>query len=353
MNILIIGKFYTESFALHISSTFRVMGHTTYEYEWGIKEKSEGTILSKRYFQVKRKVYNNVQDFNFIRSLERDRIKKITRNIKIDLVLSCHDFLTYEDVSFLKKIYKAPIVIWFPDSISNFNKHMFLNANYDFLFFKDPYLTWRIKNDFNLNVYYLPECCNPKYHRIVELNENDLRKYKCELCTAGNLYSARVLLFSNLTEYDVKIWGNPPPFWMNTREIKNMVQNKFVSNLEKAKAFSAAKIVINNLHPAEIWGVNVRTFEIPACGGFELVSKRKGLNQLFEDGREVISFNSLPDLKEKINYYLNNELERKKIASAGYIKAHNEHTYQKRLELIIETAFNGKNGFTMPKFVKT
>lgn len=351
MNILIIGKYYTESFASHISSALRLMEHNTYEVEWGVRQKSEGSVLSKRYDQFKGLIYNNIKYLNIVRSIARSHVKKLTNQVKIDLVICCHDFLTYEDASFIKSLLKAPIILWFPDSISNFYRHLFMNARYDYLFFKDPYIVWNLKKDFNVNAFYLPECCNPVYHKLVELSGKDLKKYSCDICTAGNLYASRALLFSNLTEYDIKIWGNPAPLWMNTDNIKHMIQNEYVCNEEKAKAFSAAKIVINNLHPAEIWGINARSFEIPACGGFELISSRKGLDQLFVDGKELVSYNSLQDLKEKITYYLNNEEDRKIIASEGYRKAHSEHTYRKRLDLMIDTVFGNKEGFEMPGFI--
>ena len=328
------------------------MKHNTYEVEWGVKQKSEGSVLSKRYDQFKRFVDSNMQNWRFVRAKSKANVKKLTRDVKIDLIISCHDFLSFEDSLFLKDLHRVPIVLWFPDSISNFHKHMFMNAHYDYLFFKDPYIVWSLKKDFNINALYLPECCNPVFHKQVSLSERDLKKYSCDICTAGNLYSSRASLFANLTEYEVKIWGNPAPLWMDTHKISHMIQNEFVSFEDKAKAFSAAKIVVNNLHPAEIWGINARAFEIPACGGFELISNKKGLNQLFVDGKELVSYISLQDLKEKIAYYLDNEAERKEIASEGYRKAHNEHTYKKRLDLMIDTVFGNKEAYEMPDFIK-
>lgn len=351
MNILIVAKFYRESFATHISETLKNMGHKTIELEIGFKTKSETSVLNKRYDQLKGTVYSLSQNFEFFRKTIRNKIEKLTSGFAIDLVISCHDFLNYNDIQFLKSKLKAPVILWFPDAISGFNKMMFLNAGYDYLFFKDPYIVHKLKSDFNSQVFYLPEACNPSYHKQIELTELEKAKYSCDITTAGNLYASRVALFSQLTEYKIKIWGNPAPIWLNTDKIQHMIMNEFVANKEKSKAFRGAKIVLNNLHPAEIWGVNVRTFEIAACDAFQLVSYRPGLNQLFREDEEIISFTDIADLRTKIDHYLNRDDDRKQIANTAYKRAHNEHTYELRLKLLFDTVFSGKTGFPVPDIV--
>lgn len=351
MNILIIGKFYRESFATHIFETMKDMGHNPIELEMGFKIKSETSVLNKRITQVKSTVYSLSQNFELLRKTTRHKIEKVTSGLSIDLIISCHDFLNYMDIQFLKNKFKAPIVLWFPDAISNFGKMMFLNAGYDSLFFKDPYIVHKLKNEYNSNVFYLPEACNPNYHKPAELTEPENAKYSCDITTAGNLYASRVALFSLLTEYDIKIWGNPAPLWLNTGKIKNMVMNEFVANEEKAKAFSAAKIVLNNLHPAEIWGVNVRTFEIAACGAFQLISWRPALEQLFKDGEEIISYKNINDLKEKINHFLNAEQVRETISKKGQERAINEHTYSHRLAIMLKTIFENAGGYPIKEII--
>ena len=54
------------------------------------------------------------------------------------------------------------------------------------------------------------------------------------------------------------------------------------------------------------------------------------LENYYKIGKEVICFNDLGDLKEKIKYYLVHEDEREKIAQAGYMRTIKEHIYEKR-----------------------
>lgn len=345
MNIVVVGKFYTEGFATHISETFEMMGHKVIYFEPRLKVKQTSNLYSHKFKQVKNQLFNL---YSHTKTYEKSialKIKKIVHSNHIDLVLCCHDFLTPMQVSAFKINGDIPIALWFPDHIGVFGKSMFLNADYDFLFFKDPYIVEILQNDLNIKSYYLPECCNPIHHRKVTLSEADIKKYKCDLTTAGNMHPNRVALLKHLKEFDCKIWGNPPSGWMDVTGIKGMLMNEFVANIEKSKAFSAAKIVINNLQPSEIIGVNVRTFEIAGCGAFQLINYRSGLSQLYKDD-EMVSYKTVDNLKELILYYLENDTERLAIAERAYTRTINEHTYSNRLLTLLETVKG--NGFAYP-----
>lgn len=345
MNILLIGRLYPDTFTRHINDTLLLMGHNVTIFQPGLKIIYSNSNFVKSLLVLRSATYNAVSKFQFINKFESNQLVEIIKKNKIELTIAAHDLLTPDHVAAIKKITKSPVVIWFPDALVNFRKSMFLNAEYDFLFFKDPYVVEYLKNILLKNSYYLPECCNPVYHKPVNLTEEDKSLFKCDITTAGNLYPNRAAFFTNLTKYDVKIWGNPAPLWMNTSKIKKMIMNRYVSNGDKAKAFLAAKIVLNNLHPGEIWGVNCRAFEIPACGGFQIINYRRGLRQLFEIDKEVVAFNNYNELIEKIEYYLINETERNTIAEAGKIRTNKDHTYEKRLKLLIDTVFENKKGF--------
>ena len=351
MNILVIGKFNVEEFAQHISETLIKLGHNVIKYEVGPKTTHNSSIPIKRLIQLRNSIYSSVINIPFISNISiRSLIKLISEN-RIELTISVHDFLTPELVKTIKKITKAPVVLWHPDGLHNFGKAMFLNADYDYLFFKDPYVVEYCRNTLIKNSFYLPECCNPDYHKPVSLSAEEENYYMCELTTAGSIYANREAFFRNLKDYKVKIWGSSPPLWLDTSHIQNMIMNKYVIHDQKAKSFIAAKIVLNNLNPGEIWGINCRAFEVPACGGFEMINFRKGLSQLFTIDKEIVSFNDYNDLIEKIDYYLTHDSERSTIAEAGRLRAHKDHTYLLRLELLLKTIFENKKGFEMPEII--
>lgn len=351
MKILIIGKFDAESFGNHISDALAELEHSVIHFTKGIKYWHFRSSNLNRLNMIKLMGYQFYQSIPFLRNLEFAGLKKVlndSNNSDIDLVISTHDFLTPTEVEKIKNTTKSPIVLWFPDAIVNFGKAMFLSANYDFLFFKDPYIVYVLRREMKKNIYYLPECCNPHIHKIYDYGEADKAKYCCDITTAGNFYSNRSVVFNQLAEYNfqMKIWGNPPPLWMDTYKIKKYLQGEYLIGSEKGKAFQLGKIVLNNLHPAEIWGINCRAFEIPSLGGFQMVSWRPGISDLFSLGIEIETYKTFDELVEKSKFYLINESKRKEIIDAGHIKARSVHTYQNRVSEMLSIIFsNGDSSF--------
>ena len=70
-------------------------------------------------------------------------------------------------------------------------------------------------------------------------------------------------------------------------------------------------------------------------GAFQICEYRKELEELFHVGEEIETFQNIDELKEKIRFYLENPQKRKEIAEKGYLRAHKEHTYEKRLSELV------------------
>ncbi len=340
MNILVVGKKYVESFALHVSETFVDMGHNVIHFNPGINSQISKSVLRFRINQLIIILFSLFEQTKIGRLYEQRRLKNILNKNEIELVVCCNDFLFPNQISWIKDNYKCKIVLWFPDAVSQFKKGMFLDSHFDFLFFKDLFIVDILKNELGLNAYYLPECCNPKYHKKILLSELDLRKYECDISTAGNMHTARARLFKKLNKYKVKLWGNPAPIWMDTKGLDNMIQNHFVSNHEKSKAFIASKIVVNNFYPSEILGSNARLFEVAATGSFQICSYRDSLNELYEIDKEIVTFKTPNELFSKIDFYLEADELRKEIADRAYEKTLTQHTYEIRLTKMLEIVFS-------------
>jgi len=348
MNILIIGKFYSEGFGLHIAETLTDMGHQVRRYEPGIKSGRLGGRFGHRLDQVRSFIYSATDNLPKIRAWRMGALMETVERAPLDLVLVCHDFLWPSEVSEIKRCSGAQVALWFPDPLVNFGRGYFMNAIYDALFFKDPYIVYTLREVLRTPVYYLPECFNPKRHRLPE-GEQPGPEYACDIATAGNLHSWRVAFYSHLIDYDVKMWGQSAPLWLPTGTIQSMHQGRVVLNEDKARAFLSAKVVVNNLHYGEIWGVNVRTFEAAGIGAFQMVDWRPGLAQLFEDGKELVSFSGIADLKEKLDFWLPKDEERREIAVAGKHRAHSHHTYRHRLDLLLATLAGQEHGYPLPR----
>ena len=198
------------------------------------------------------------------------------------------------------------------------------------------------------NFSYLPMAACKSIHKPVELTPENKVYYGSDISFMGEGYPNRHNLFSHLTEYDLKIWGTG---WENNLKLQPYIckNGQRVTTEETVKIYNATKININlhssmsdSLFEKDGNFINPRTFEILACGGFQLVDDRNVIREIFEPGKDIVTFNSIDDLKQKIDYYLINEDERKIIAERGREKVLSSHTYQDRLKEII----NETNNFT-------
>ena len=352
MKILLVGRFYEEGLATLIKHELELLGHQVIGFDPGPKLHAFGSRAAYYVHRVKSIAHGAIGTVALALG-HSGQIGALRRTIEaspgLELTLVCHDFLTPAEAAEVKRLTRAPLVLWYPDHIAAFQRHMFLNGPYDFLFFKDPYIGDILRRNVAAPVYYLPECFSPTALPVPEDGEPIDKRYQADIATAGSMYAYRIAFFRNLAGYDVKLWGLPPPLWMNLGPVAPMVLSRFVAGQEKAKAFRGAKIVVNNTHPAEIWGTNVRTFEACGAGAFQMVDWRPGLSQLFEPDRELVTFGSLRDLKEKIEYYLPRPDERRAIAAAGRVRALRDHTYEERLKLLLDTVAGVRTGYPEPR----
>ncbi|MHB1545350.1 MAG: CgeB family protein [bacterium] len=212
------------------------------------------------------------------------------------------------------------------------------NVDYFFTIQKDDFFE-DLKNIGADNYYYLPLACLPGFHKkITKPNKEDELKYGSDVSFAGAGYFNRKNVFAKLLDFNFKIWGND---WHAGLPLSLFIQEggKRFNEEEAVKIYNYSKININ-LH-SSIWHrdinpngdfLNPRVYEILACGGFQLVDRRKYLNGAFEDGKDLVVFESVDDLRKKIKYYLANENERLAIAERGRETATKNHTYERRIK---------------------
>ena len=69
------------------------------------------------------------------------------------------------------------------------------------------------------------------------------------------------------------------------------------------------------------------------------------LSLYFDIGKEIVCYNGIVDLINKIKYYLEHEYERLEIAERGYQRFLNEHTYEKRWDIVLKDMYKIKGIF--------
>jgi len=100
-----------------------------------------------------------------------------------------------------------------------------------------------------------------------------------------------------------------------------------------ASMFSKSKIVFNTAHADDI---NMRVFEVMGSRNFLLTEDIPSIHELFEDGKHLVTYKNLDDAVEKAKYFIEHEEEREAIALNGWLAVSAKHTYDDRINTILE-----------------
>ena len=80
----------------------------------------------------------------------------------------------------------------------------------------------------------------------------------------------------------------------------------------------------------------MRLYEATGVGSLLLTDEGSNLAELFEPGREVVTYAGVDELVEKARHYLAHEDERRAIAAAGQARTLRDHTYELRMRELAE-----------------
>jgi len=187
---------------------------------------------------------------------------------------------------------------------------------------------------------YVPIGIDPEVHRPLALTDAERARYGADVCFIGGLsqrfhQSRRAMVEHALRQgVQMKIWGGYREHFVGS-PILDVWQGQ-VWGEEQVKALCAARIGLNfhvDHQPGELdQGLNVRAFELPACGVFQLLQRVPSVPQFFEEGREIVCFETPAEMLEKIRYYLAQPEERARIAQAGHVRVLRDHTWASRVQ---------------------
>ncbi len=167
------------------------------------------------------------------------------------------------------------------------------------------------------NVHWLPYACDVENFKTQE-TDRDL-----DVAFIGNLFEP----------------GN------ERRKILDILNEKYRLNERRyylqeeiPKIYSRSKIVLNLPIGDDL---NFRFFEALSCGAL-LITKRlnSGQEELFKEEIHYVAFDDKHELLEKIEFYLENEEARMKIAEAGYETVKKSHTLILRVEELLKKVFD-------------
>lgn len=134
------------------------------------------------------------------------------------------------------------------------------------------------------------------------------------------------------TDFEVSIYGTHWERFVDEKYIKG----QFIPNNELNKYYSSCKILLNDHWEImkELDFPSNRLFDALACGTFIISDKIPSADTLFEGS--VLTYENVQDLNNKIEYYLSHDVERKKMAEKGKELVLKNHTFDNRVDEIID-----------------
>ena len=267
-----------------------------------------------------------------------------------DLVLSMAQApMTLPVLEHLRKK-KFLTAMWFVENYRHLTYWQQMAPGYDFWFvFQQGACLDAFRQAGARQVSYLPMAADPDLHCPVTLSEEDRNRFGSDVSFVGAGYANRRRLFPALLHqpWTFKLWGNE---WEGADELRPVLQRDGarIDTATCMKVFNATAINLN-LHSTTGAGldpqadfVNPRTFELAACGAFQLVDHRSQLPQFFT-AQEMVSFKDFDDVPGLVQQWLNDPAARQAMANAARTRVLNEHTYVHRMRDLL-----GQIGLSQP-----
>jgi spore maturation protein CgeB len=164
--------------------------------------------------------------------------------------------------------------------------------------------------------------------------------FEHDIAFVGRHSERRDRIIAPLSDLPLSIWGAG---WRKLKQgyrpgLWRRVAGSGIWGEALTRTWRRSKIVLNVSvwNPGEESGLNLRVFDVPACGGFLLTDHSPELAEFFTPGKEIETWSSETELRDKLQYYLTHDAEREKIALAGYARSLTLPDYTRRMRDMLE-----------------
>lgn len=336
MKILIYGESYWYGVALPLQKAFEKLGHEVDLFDW------TGFLFRAKKINLFNRILDRILIVHVIRQINSNFLKAVRKD-KADFILVLQGKHLLSQTVQLTKEYCRYIANWHIDDFLNpcVNNSKFLRSSlkyYDCIYSARKHLScdyyrYGARRVEWLNWFYYPEKQYP-----LELAENDTLKWGGDIAFIGTWSKYREKMINNLRGFNIKIWG---AHWNKAeRDFKrnfNVVYKEAWFE-EMSKVVNSTKIIIDVLTKENRDAINLKNFQIPACGGFLITERTEQLLELFEEDKDIVCYSTVEELRAKCEYYLEHENERKKIAQNAYAKVvKGNNTLLDRAKQILDT----------------
>jgi spore maturation protein CgeB len=327
MRILLAGVHFFSSFAWSVKKALQRLDHEVIAFDY--RANPFARIPKVRTFY-----YNLIM---------QRKLLYAARLADPDLIILCKGELIHgSTVESLRRRHDVPVVNWFSDArLYSYERIVESMPLLDRFYTKNQedirrarFLNWN-------NVIHLAHCADVELHGR-EMGDPDSH-FQADLSFVGACYPYRDLLMSQLASFDLKVWGSR---WRESAlyQMKpESVTGREARGFDQSKVFHHSVVNLNLHHFDDVHGLNQRFFDVCASGGFQIVDYKEEIEEYYEIGKEIETFSSTEELKDKIRFYLDNRQKAAEIGLRAREKTLKHHTYEHRVQSILSDVFSLDN----------
>lgn len=281
-------------------------------------------------------------------------LKSLTKKLHPDAALTLVGFKLPSPMLQWLKTEKVKTAVWFTEDPYYMDRTKILSSSFDYVFTIDSAALEFYQSNGHKQAFQLPLATEPHVFKPKQVDQ----KYRSDICIVGFPYPERVQFIQFLllnTPYKIKVvgkWTNP--LFRFRSNPKLMIHEGWFEPSMVANFYNGAKIVLNTHRPFNLKqnqnrlgiigkSINNRTFDAAACSSFQLIEFKEDLPSCFLENEEMVSFTNQQELVQQIHYYLKSEEERNQIAANARNRVLNEHTFEHRLEKMINLIKDDKS----------
>lgn len=180
---------------------------------------------------------------------------------------------------------------------------------------------------------FIPNPCDADIQRPYEVDD----KWKSDIIFTGKVKHSGI--DQDIERYNLLMRLSKMP----NAKLYGCFENPKVDGIEVFYAISGAKIAlsINIANDVRLYHSD-RPVNCLACGTFTLAKRVPDSDLLFQDGVHLKYFDTTNEFFELVDWYLQHDLEREKIAKAGMQRAHSEFNCDKLAQHVLDLIEKGR-----------
>ncbi|TDH20700.1 glycosyltransferase family 1 protein [Segetibacter sp. 3557_3] len=335
---LIVGCFNQGAIENIYAQEFRALGITIdtydiYEAYWSLLRRS-----------IADRIWNKVSPEMYYGDVNRDILLFIEKK-RFDLILVFKGMTLFPETILQLKACTSILANYNPDHPFQFFTATSGNRNvvdsisyYDIYFSYAKSIVEQIKNKFEIPAYCIPF----GYDRNI-CSTNNLGKhcYSGKMLFIGAYDYERSKYLSKVAGHGVNIYGEHK--WRSRTylfpAVRAAYQNSPLYGEDYATAIRSSNGIINLLRKQNLieGSHNMKTFEVPGYGGLLLSQRTHEQCAYFEENTEAFYFDSVEELKSKIDYLNRNPIVVQRVKSAAYKRSTGEkYSYYDRCKQMID-----------------